>query len=135
MRLRLSTLPLVAGFSAGAGATTALLLGAFIPGWGLTAGVALALSTFAMGLFIVPGHRELVLVATALSALVFGFIVATVPTTLVGLEDFIANKLPQLRSLARETVGDVQARLYVRWTVAAMAAIATAAVVWRKRER
>jgi hypothetical protein len=64
---------------------------------------------------------------------VLGFIVATVPTTLVGLEDFIANKLPELRMLARETVGDVQARLYVRWTVATIAALSTAGVVWKRR--
>lgn len=133
MRLRLATLPLVASGSAGVGATTALLLGAYVPAWGLVAGVVLCLATLCVGLFVVPGHRELVLVTVALTCLVLGFLVATVPVTLVGLEDFIAAKLPALRTYARATVGDLRARLLVRWTVAALAALTAGALVWRQR--
>ncbi len=124
MRLRLSTMPLLAGFSAGAGATTALLLGAYIPGWGLVGGVSLALVALAIGLLAIPGNRELVLVTLGLVCVVLGFLVATVPATLVGLDDFIADKLPELQSLARETVAEVRGRLALQWAVAATAALA-----------
>jgi len=134
MRLRLSTVPLVAGFSAGAGATTALLLGAYIPGWGLVGGVSLALVTLSIGLLVIPGNRELVLVTLALVSVVLGFLVATVPATLVGLDDFIADKLPELQSLARETVAELRGRLVVRWMVAGTAALGAGAVMlWQQR--
>ena len=134
MRLRLSTVPLVAGFSAGAGATTALLLGAYIPGWGLVGGVSLALVTLSIGLRVIPGNRELVLVTLALVSVVLGFLVATVPATLVGLDDFIADKLPELQSLARETVAELRGRLVVRWMVAGTAALGAGTVMlWQRR--
>jgi hypothetical protein len=133
MRLRLSTLPLVIGCATGAGATTALLLGTFVPGWGLTGGVALALATLSVGLFVVPGHRELLLVTVALSCFVLGFLVATVPASLVGLEDFVADKLPELRAYANASANDVRARLLVRWTVAGLAALGAGIVARRKR--
>lgn len=134
MRLRLASLPLAVSFSAGAGATAALLVGAFVPAWGLIGGVALGLATLAVGLLVVPGHRELMLVTVALSCFVLGFLVATVPTTLVGLEDFIAGKLPELRIYAQATVGDVRARLLARWTVAALAALVAGGIaLWRRR--
>jgi hypothetical protein len=135
MRLRLSTPPLVAGFSAGAGATTALLLGAYLPGWGLVGGVSLALVTLAIGLLVIPGNRELVLVTLALASVVLGFLVATVPATLVGLEDFIADKLPELQSLARATVAETQRRLALQWAIAATAAIGASVVLYRGRAR
>lgn len=133
MSLRLSTVPLVAGFSAGAGATMALLLGAYLPGWGLIGGVSLALVTLAIGLIVIPGNRELVLVTLALVSVVLGFLVATVPATLVGLDDFIADKLPELQSLARQTVAAVRSRLALQWTLAATAALATSVVLYRRR--
>ena len=134
MRLRLSTVPLVAGFSAGAGATTALLLGAYIPGWGLVGGVSLALVTLSVGLRVIPGNRELVLATLGLVSLVLGFLVATVPATLVGLDDFIADKLPELQSLARETVAELRGRLVVRWMVAGAAALGAGTVMlWQQR--
>jgi len=134
MRLRLSTVPLVTGFSAGAGATTALLLGAYIPGWGLVGGVSLALVTLSVGLRVIPGNRELVLATLGLVGLVLGFLVATVPATLVGLDDFIADKLPELQSLARETVAELRGRLVVRWMVAGTAALGAGTVMlWQQR--
>ena len=133
MSLRLSTVPLVAGFSAGAGATMALLLGAYLPGWGLIGGVSLALVTLAIGLIVIPGNRELVLVTLALVSVVLGFLVATVPATLVGLDDFIADKLPELQSLARQTVAAVRSRLALQWALAATAALATSVVLYRRR--
>jgi hypothetical protein len=133
MRLRLSTLPLVAGFSAGGGATIALLLGTYVPSWGLVGSAALALVTLAIGLFVVPGHRDLVLVTLALAALVLGFLLGTIPATLVGLEDFVADKLPELRTLARASVTELHTRLVVRWAVAGLAALVASGAVWRKR--
>jgi hypothetical protein len=133
MRLRLSTLPLVAGCSTGAGATMALLLGTYVPGWGLVGGVALALVTLTVGLFVVPGHRELVLVTLALACLVLGFLAGTVAATLVGLEDFVADKLPELRALARASVTELHTRLVIRWAIAGLAALVAGGAAWGKR--
>ncbi len=137
MRLRLATLPLAAGCGASAGATVALLLGTWIPNWGLTGGAALGLATLALGLRVVPGHRELLLVTTGLACFVAAFLLATIPATLVGLEDFVATKLPELQARAGDAVREVRVRLYARWGTAAIgAALAVgAAVVEGRRAR
>ncbi len=134
MRLRLATLPLAAGAATSAGATVALVVGAFIPSWGLTGGAALGLATLALGLRVVPGHRELLVTTLAFAGFVLGFLVATIPTTLVGLDDFVASKLPELRTLAGEAVRDVRSRLVARWAAAGLGALlALVAIVLERR--
>ncbi len=135
MRLRLATIPLVAGASTSTGATVALLLGAYIPSWGITGGAALGLATLALGLRIVPGHRELLLTAIALTGFVLGFLLATIPATLVGLDDFVAGKLPELRALAGDAVRDTRSRLVPRWSAAGLGALLALAAILLERRR
>jgi hypothetical protein len=135
VRLRLGTLPLAVGTATSAGATTALLLGAYIPSWGVAGGAALGLATLALGLRVVPGHRELLVTTLALAGFVLGFLVATIPATLVGLDDFVASKLPELRALAGEATRDVRSRLFVRWSAAGVGVLLAGVALLIDRRR
>jgi len=135
VRLRLGTLPLAVGAATSAGATVALLLGTYIPSWGVTGGAALGLTTLALGLRVVPGHRELFVTTVALTGFVLGFLVATIPATLVGLDDFVASKLPELRALAGEATRDVRSRLVARWSAAGVGVLLAVGAVLLDRRR
>ncbi len=135
MRLRLAAVPLVAGAATSAGATVALLLGAYIPSWGLAGGATLGLATLALGLRVVPGHRELLLTAIALTGFVLGFLLATIPATLVGLDDFVAAKLPELRALAGDAVRDTRSRLVPRWSAAGLGALLALTAILLEQRR
>lgn len=115
MAARVRTTPLVVVLSMAIGASAAAVIGMWVVPWGVAVGVAGALVVLSVGLWREPRHRELFLVLATLAALDLGVLAATIPSTLLGLDAFVASRLPELRALAADTVHRALPALVYRW--------------------
>lgn len=131
MRIRWE--PLTWGVGAALGALVAVLLGPYVPGWGVTFAVPAATLLFALAVWVNPADALAAAIVRATAALTVGFLATTVPLTLLWAAASPQNTLELRLTLATETEADARRQLTIMWAVLPSALPFAALALHRRR--
>lgn len=131
MRIRWE--PLTWGVGVALGALVAVLLGPYVPGWGVALAVPAATLFFSLAVWVNPADALAAAILRATVALTVGFLATTIPLTLAWVAASPENALELRLTVAAETEADARRQLTIMWAVLPSAAPLGALALHRRR--
>lgn len=132
---RLAVWPLAWGLGLAAGVGLAALLGPYGPSWGVASAFVAIVLVFSVGSFIERDGEELTHLLRASLGFTLGFLVLTVPLTLLRLDRMVGAASAESAATVLAEVSRMRAQLLARWLVIALAVPGGAVTLVLRRGR
>lgn len=127
--------PLAWGFGVGLGATVAIALGAYGPGWGATLAFPAVTLLLSAGAYKESDGEEIANLLRFALGFTLGYLACSVPLTWLGLEAVVERAAREDPSEAAEQLEGARRQLMARWATIFLAIPGAATTLWLRRKR
>lgn len=127
--------PLAWGLGAGVGATVAIALGAYLPGWGATLAFPATALMLSAGVYLERDGQQLAHALRFGIGFTIGYLLCAVPLTWQGLFALLEQTAQEDPEAAAAQLALAKRQLLARWATMFLAIPGSAVTLWIRRRR